>query len=184
MPRRHPIGRLAVTTLLVWTGLWSACLIGVPSPARTDPTEIDSFPCQLQKIDLAAIAQSCYDLVVIDSSVDGNEHGEFPAKQIARLAEGPTGHRIVLACLSLGEAESYRFYRKPEWRPGHPFWLDAENPSWDGNYKVRFWIAEWQRIVLRYVDRLIDAGFHGAYLDLIDAYQEYETRGRATSETI
>ena len=183
MSKRHPIQRSAVTALLVWTGLWGAGLIGVPSPARTDPAEIGSFLYQLQEIDLAAIARTCYDLVVIDYSADGSEHGEFAAEQIAKLAESPTGHKIVLAYLSIGEAESYRFYWKPEWRPGHPFWLDAENPSWDGNYKVRFWVAEWQRIVLRYVDRLIDAGFHGAYLDLIDAYQEYKARGRDTAAT-
>ena len=32
-----------------------------------------------------------------------------------------------------------------------------------------------------YVDRLLDAGFDGAYLDIIDAYEYYADRGRSSS---
>jgi len=91
----------------------------------------------------------------------------------------PSGEKIVLAYMSIGEAEEYRFYRKSGWRPGNPSWLHDENPDWSGNYKVHYGEAAWQDIILQYVDRLLDAGFRGEYLDLVDAYVHYRNRGRA-----
>ena len=40
-----------------------------------------------------------------------------------------------------------------------------------GNYKVRYWDPAWQAIVLEYLDKIIDQGFAGAYLDIIDAFE-------------
>ena len=45
------------------------------------------------------------------------------------------------------------------------------NPDWPGNYKVKYWDPAWQAIVKQYVDRVIEAGFDGVYLDIIDAYE-------------
>ena len=53
-------------------------------------------------------------------------------------------------------------------------WLDEENPDWEGNYKVKFWMPEWQAIVYEYLDRIIDADFNGIYCDIVDAYEYYE----------
>jgi len=176
----HRSSLLAAGTLLVWMGLLTACQIGVPSPIANERI-IDSFLYQLQGIDLAAIGRTCYDLIIIDYSADGGQDGAFTADQIAALSAGPGEPRIVLAYLSIGEAEDYRFYWEAGWRPGDPAWLDAENPNWSGNYKVRYWEPEWHRVVLTYLDRILNAGFDGVYLDLIDAYEYYESRGRAAA---
>jgi cysteinyl-tRNA synthetase len=79
--------------------------------------------------------------------------------------------------MSIGEAEDYRFYWQDGWEVGDPTWLDAVNPNWEGNYKVRYWEAEWQQLIFDYTDRLIAAGFDGAYLDIIDAYQYFIDQG-------
>ncbi len=142
---------------------------------------VDDFLYQLQNLDLAAIGHTAYDLVVMDYSADGTADGEFTAAQIAALKHSPGGDKIVLAYMSIGEAESYRFYWQSGWTPGNPPWLDAENPNWPGNYKVRYWDPGWQSIVFSYADRLLDAGFDGAYLDIIDAYEYYASQGRATA---
>jgi cysteinyl-tRNA synthetase len=61
--------------------------------------------------------------------------------------------------------------------------LDQENPDWTGNYKVHYWDPGWQTIVFSYTDRLLDAGFDGAYLDIIDAYEYYSgTRPSAAQD--
>ena len=61
--------------------------------------------------------------------------------------------------------------------------MDEENPDWGGNYKVHYWDSAWQTIIFSYTDRLLDAGFDGAYLDIIDAYEYYaETRPTAAQE--
>jgi cysteinyl-tRNA synthetase len=142
---------------------------------------VDDFLYQLQDLDLSAIGATAYDLVIMDYSEDGSEAGEFAAAEIAALKHSPGGEKRVLAYMSIGEAEDYRFYWRDHWQPGAPTWLGAENPNWGGNYKVRYWDPAWQMIVLSYTGRLLDAGFDGAYLDLIDAYEYYAERGRASA---
>ena len=144
-------------------------------------SNISSWVYQLQGIDLTAIRNTAFDLVVIDYSSDGTEQGEFTPAQIDAVKHSPEGNKIVLSYMSIGEAEDCRFYWKDSWIPGNPAWLDSENPDWEGNYKVRYWQSEWQSIVLQYTDKLLDAGFDGAYLDIIDAYEYYDERGRASA---
>ncbi|MBI3949164.1 MAG: endo alpha-1,4 polygalactosaminidase [Acidobacteria bacterium] len=142
---------------------------------------INDFLYQLQNLDLEAIGDTAYDLIVMDYSSDGSEAGEFTATQIADLKQSPGGSKVVLAYMSIGEAEDYRFYWQRHWRPGNPPWLDHQNPNWPGNYKVHYWDPAWQAIIFEYTDRLLSAGFDGAYLDIIDAYEYYAERGRASA---
>ena len=87
--------------------------------------------------------------------------------------------------MSIGEAENYRWYWQKSWdanrngKPdaGAPAWLGPSNPDWPGNYKVRYWDAGWQEIVYAYVDKVLNAGYDGVYLDIVDAYQYWEPGG-------
>jgi len=142
---------------------------------------VNDFLYQLQNLDLTASGDTAYDLVIVDYSADGSEEGEFSAAQIAALKHSPGGEKIVLAYMSIGEAEDYRFYWQDWWQPGNPPWLDEENPDWPGNYKVHYWAPGWQAIIFEFTDRLLDAGFDGAYLDIIDAYEYYLDQGRTTA---
>lgn len=154
----------------------------IHSSATSEPLQaVDDFLYQLQNIDLHAIGATAYDLVIIDYSSDGSDARRFTANQIAALKQSAGGEKIVLAYMSIGEAEDYRFYWQASWSPGNPAWLDLENPDWAGNYKVHYWDADWQSIVFAYLDRLLEAGFDGTYLDIIDAYEYYEQQGRNTA---
>jgi cysteinyl-tRNA synthetase len=151
---------------------------------------VTSFLYQLQNIDLDAVGQTSYDLVVMDYSAEGDDETAFTAGQIAALQHSPGGEKIVLAYMSIGEAENYRFYWNRGWDAdgdgdpdaGAPTWLDVENPDWEGNYKVRYWDSGWQAIIYgsphSYLDKIITAGFDGVYLDIIDAYWYYEEQDR------
>ncbi len=146
----------------------------------------------LQDIDLGEIHNSRYDLVIMDYSAEGNEDTEFSDDEIGLISE----MRVILAYMSIGEAEDYRFYWNTSWDAdqdgtpdqGAPSWLDGENPRWDGNYKVRYWMEGWQQLIVGpngYLERVLDAGFHGVYLDLVDAYEHYdENRSTARAEMI
>lgn len=149
--------------------------------STNDLSSVHNFTYQLQDIDLQAMGNTSFDLAIIDYSSDGCENGEFSSNQIQALRHSPGGDKIILAYMSIGEAEEYRFYWQNTWSPGQPSWLGEENPDWEGNYKVRYWEAGWQTIILEYTDRLLDAGFDGAYLDIIDAYEYYADRGRASA---
>ena len=84
-------------------------------------------------------------------------------------------NRVLLAYLSIGEAERYRPYWQPDWNdPARkPPWLDKENRRWAGNYAVQFWRPEWQQLIFgtpeSYLDRIVAQGFDGVYLDRADA---------------
>jgi endo-alpha-1,4-polygalactosaminidase (GH114 family) len=49
---------------------------------------------------------------------------------------------LVIAYMSIGEAEDYRYYWKEEWKNNPPEWLGEET-----------------------IRRIVDAGFDGAYLN-------------------
>ena len=156
-------------------------LMGGTPPNLPNLSAANDFLYQLQNYDLRAIGNSAYDLLVMDYSAGGDDETAFSAAQIAGLKHSPGGDKIVLAYMSIGEAENYRFYWQAGWSPGNPPWLDAENPDWEGNYKVRYWDPAWQAIIFDYTDRLLDASFDGAYLDIIDAYEYYSEQGRTTA---
>ena len=127
-----------------------------------------SWGYQLQNADPATLAASSYDVIVMDYSRDGTDDAAYTREEIQSIKDAG---KTVLAYLSIGEAEDYRFYWKPAFRPGSPSWLGPENPEWEGNYKVRYWQSGWWRIALRpYLERILAAGFDGVYMDIIDAY--------------
>ena len=154
---------------------------GAKTPQQVPLLAVNDFLYQLQDYDLTAIGNAAYDLVIMDYSAEGDDATAFTAGQINALRRSPGGDKILLAYLSIGEAEDYRFYWQEGWVPGNPAWLDAPNPDWAGNYKVHYWQPEWQAIIFSYLDRLLDAGFDGVYLDMLDAYEYYADRGRNTA---
>jgi len=123
-----------------------------------------------------AIAATNYDLVIADLFFEEVQLGPEDIERMKSKANG--GKRLVIAYMSIGEAEDYRYYWVTGWEPGNPSWLDDENPRWKGNYKVKYWEQEWQQIIFgkagSYLDRIIEAGFDGVYLDIIEAFEYYE----------
>jgi cysteinyl-tRNA synthetase len=127
---------------------------------------------QLQNADPKIIAKSRHDLVVIDYEQDG--HGSFSASQI-KLMKAKGAHKLV-SYVSIGEAEDYRDYWKKGWATKPPAWLERENPDWDGNYKVRYWHPDWQKTTIERIREVAKAGYDGAYLDIVDAYEYFAPR--------
>lgn len=163
--------------------LWVASPL--PAMATGPLAGVQSWSYQLQNLDIAAMAATDYDLIVIDYSRDGSARRALSATDVAALKVKPDGsRRIVLSYLSIGEAEDYRFYWQQSWGRQRPSWLLAENPEWEGNYDVRFWASQWQSIIYgspsSYLDQIISAGFDGVYLDRVDAFERNDSQmGRA-----
>jgi cysteinyl-tRNA synthetase len=155
--------------------------LGSAGAAEEAPND---FVYQLQRIDPVALGQTKVDLVIMDYSRDGSDDERFTAEEIGALKASPGGPKTVLSYMSIGEAEDYRWYWQQSWdrnrdgRPdaGTPAWLGRSNPDWPGNYKVRYWDPAWQQIVYDYVDKVLAAGYDGVYLDIVDAYQYWESR--------
>lgn len=129
---------------------------------------------------VAAVADTDYDLVLVDAFFDaGDPLTPADVAALGRKAHG--GRRLVIAYLSIGEAEDYRYYWKAAWDDEPPTWLAAANADWPGNYKVHYWEPDWQGVLFgspeAYLDRILAAGFDGAYLDIIDAFEYFEAGG-------
>lgn len=151
-------------------------LAPVPAVANGAVSSVTSWFYQLQNLDLAEIATSEYDLLVVDYSRDGTVATALSSREVASLKTKPDGsRRIVLAYLSIGEAEDYRSYWNADWHRARPAWLLSENPDWKGNYHTRFWDKEWHSILYgapeSYLDTIMLAGFDGVYLDRVDAFE-------------
>ncbi|HEY1363361.1 MAG TPA: MJ1477/TM1410 family putative glycoside hydrolase [Xanthobacteraceae bacterium] len=151
------------------------------APAASAPAralaQARSWGYQLQKIDPNVLAGAPYDVLVLDYSRDGTEERALTARELRQIKMKPDGgERIVLAYLSIGEAETYRYYWNESWslEGSAPAWLGRENKKWRGNIGVRYWDEEWQKIIFTgadsYLDRIVGAGFDGIYLDKVDQY--------------
>jgi hypothetical protein len=102
-----------------WALLLGAALNGQAAGAERDRLlqAAKSWGYQLQKVEPAEIAASPYDMVVIDYSRDGSDETAFTREDVARMQKKPDGgRRIVLSYLSIGEAETYRYYWRWYWR--------------------------------------------------------------------
>lgn len=126
---------------------------------------------------IAAVTSTNYDLLIMDLYFsDGTAFTSTEINQLKIKANG--GKRLVISYMSIGEAEDYRYYWQPTWNSNKPSWLDAENPDWAGNYKVKYWSTEWQNIIYgndnSYLKKILDSDFDGVYLDIIDAFEYYE----------
>jgi cysteinyl-tRNA synthetase len=126
---------------------------------------------------ISAVTLTNYDLLIMDLFFD--ESTQFTQDEINQLrSKANGGKRLVICYMSIGEAEDYRYYWQPSWEEDSPAWLDGENPDWEGNYKVKYWEKGWQDIIYgnddSYTKKIVNAGFDGVYLDIIEAYEYYE----------
>ena len=114
------------------------------------------------------LSNTDYDVLIIEPSFNGMF---FTKEQIRKLKYKSTGERrLVIAYFSIGEAENYRDYWKPEWNKKLPSWMEAENENWEGNFIIKYWSDEWRNIIKTYQQKLDYIGVDGYYLDTIDSF--------------
>jgi len=125
---------------------------------------------------LDRIADTNFDVVLIDLFFRGNNQPLTRTDLDKIKLKKNGGRRLVISYISIGSAENYRYYWKSGWEKGNPSWLVKSYSGYPNEYWVRFWDHEWQDIIYgndkSYMKRIIDAGFDGAYLDNIEAYQQ------------
>ena len=171
----------SLASLVVTALLCLPCQAGAADRKRADLSWVGSWGYWLQGADIDTLVACPYDLLVIDYSSDGGDDTAYTAEQIGRVQQAG---KAVLAYLSIGEAEDYRFYWQPGWVPGNPSFIGPENPEWQGNYKTRYWMKAWRvQVIEPYLDRILTAGFDGVYLDIIDAYYYWGLQGYPMMKT-
>ena len=194
------IACLSATLLLASLGLIPGCTSPKQtSPHTTTPTAYNPNPLrnirfwayQINNEDqpgtIQAYVDSRYDMLVLDDtrSVKGNEAYDVKT-DVARLKASLNsfgGKKIVIAYMDAGEAEDYRWYWQEGWQIGRPDWIVAKDPGgWKGNYPVKFWKNEWKELMKQYLDKIIEDGYDGVYLDWLEAYSFGPVKAVAKAE--
>ena len=153
----------------------------VPRPARTVAREatassaagLTNAVVQLQNYQddrLDAVARAGFSLAVIDLARDAGS-SYFTADEISRLRRSGTR---VLGYFEIGSIENFRpAYASLRKNDGDLFL--SEWPSWPGEYFVRYWDPQWWNLMIKSrIDRALDAGFDGVFLDTPLAYEELD----------
>lgn len=184
-----PAGRKSRMSPFLAVALAAVIPGGCPVDSGDGSGQALLYVLQPERTSVDALENAAFKWLVLEPSRSGGAAGEFSVDEIESIrAAGPCGDKIVLAYLSIGEAEDERDYWDPAWVAGAegppisgvaPAWLGPSNPDFRSNYKVRYWQPEWQAIVLGTsggskrtpLDRIIDAGFDGVYLDIVDAFE-------------
>ena len=125
-----------------------------------------------------AVSATNYDVIIMDLFHNEIAFDPYEIEQLKTKYNG--GKRLVICYMSIGEAEDYRYYWQTSWETEKPNWLEPENPEWEGNYKVRYWEPAWQSIIYgndnSYLKMILDAGFNGVYLDIVDGFEYFEEK--------
>ncbi|MFC2149826.1 endo alpha-1,4 polygalactosaminidase [Candidatus Auribacterota bacterium] len=118
-----------------------------------------NYSADLRPVDWKAVSE--YQMAIVDPD-------NFP-----RL--GNSGRKmIMIAYVSVGEAEKYRSYWKDIKDKN---WIVAENPDWKDNFYVDVRSKEWRDTILdKVIPEIVRKGFKGIMMDTIDTSDmlEYE----------
>ncbi len=149
----------------------------VAPSVSSEPTAADSrladrvftWAVVLQKVPVRQLVQSLAGLLVVDPD----------AYTRAEVEQMQRGHRLVLAYLSVGEAEAYRrSFSQPEIRS----LIIRENPDWKDNFRVAYWDNRWSAVMASSVSEILSQGFDGLFLDVVDAWEDYPASATARAD--
>jgi len=138
--------------------------------------QADSF-AKTKSSAVAQLKESGRDWIVLDAAFANDTPWE--QVDLDAIRSGKAGRKVV-AYISIGEAEDYRPYWQSHWGSNStrtasaPAWLGIENPDWKRNYQVKYWNADWQKLMLGAIDDAMARGFDGIYLDIVDGFETYE----------
>jgi cysteinyl-tRNA synthetase, unknown class len=118
----------------------------------------------LQGIDPAAVGAAPFDVKIVDL-YDDSPNVVFTSAQVAQMQ---TGGGLVLAYMSIGEASNFRAYFSTLPKSV----LGPQDPNWPGSYQVAYWTDAWKSVCTAYIDKMIAAGFNGAFFDVVDEYEQ------------
>lgn len=152
-----------------------------PVPEPNEPKEITSWRYQLQNYNSSfvnRVAATTDAMWIIDK--ENSSSKSFEVFDVLKMKNG--GVNTLISYISVGEAESYRSYFKDLPRSV----LGTENPNWPGNYNVEYWTEEWHQVIYKsddsYLLQILNAGFDGVYLDVVDAYKRQPDLRRAAAD--
>lgn len=139
----------------------------------TSPGQVRSWVYQLQRYPdgrLDRLAAAPHDLAVIDLARDAGGDW-FRSEEIAAVQRSG---KVVLAYLEIGAIEDFR-PEAPAVRASEQDLVLNRWEDWPEEHFVRYWEEDWWELTVRpRLDRALDAGYDGVYLDTPLAYEELD----------
>ncbi|MCC6437099.1 MAG: endo alpha-1,4 polygalactosaminidase [Acidimicrobiales bacterium] len=140
----------------------------VPYAPRPAWNQVSSWGINNAAFDANGIAQirgSVRDMVII------GRHNSYNGREWTRdEIEAGKLSKWLLAYMTVGEAQKSEWYWNPAYNANPPSWAIGTNPYWSNNVYAELWNGDWQAILHQHIDRVIDQGFDGAFLDVADSY--------------
>jgi len=166
-----------------------------------DLKRADTWAYQIQGLEnaarLRALEESDYDMFVLEPTRTVKGSQSFDTRgMVSRLRNAGGRRRLVIAYVDIGEAERYRTYWQSWWQaptrsgnPGKPNFILAPDPDgWSDCFPVAYWDARWQRIIATgtssVLDKLLDDGFDGIYMDWVEGYDDAHVKARAKQDGV
>jgi cysteinyl-tRNA synthetase len=161
-----------------------------PDDATTKVKKVETFMYQIQGLDVGdaveALAGTHYDMLVVEptATIKGDEDFDMDGMVETLKESGAMSFdkKLVVAYVDIGEAEEYRTYWQDDWvaptsadcssTASPNFILRADPDGWSENYPVAYWDDRWLDIMKGVFTEVANAGFDGAYLDWVEAYDD------------
>jgi len=179
--------------------LLSSCTISLPKlktkrEIRSDKIEnVDTWFYYLGFDNLEKnyklVLDSDYDMVVMEPVFTEKNNLDYDISKFVEALHQSKKDRLVIAYIDIGQAEEWRSYWQADWKLGEPEWIVGADPDgWEGNYPLAYWYKDWQDVFLNpktgYLQKLLDAGFDGIYLDWIEAYSDELVLSKAKDDGV
>ena len=163
--------------------------------------QVKYWAYQIQHLDrnnaVSKLVKTTYDMLVLEPTRTDKDNAEFDSKGMVdklHATKGKSGKsKIVIAYIDIGEAESWRYYWKDDWKKptkrkrGKPDFLIIPDPDgWEDNYPVAFWDKRWKDIIIydkdSMLNQILDDGYDGIYLDWVEAYSNDKVKQACSKE--
>lgn len=163
--------------LLVWISI-SLLLISCFKEEEKGP-----FSQSARKFYLDRLANSGYDLIIMDYSQNGFENLKYTRAEIDLLRI--QSNALIFLEYPLGVARENYSYWNQNWDQNGDGQPDSTAPSWlvrkrnngSNEWIVRFWDNDWKSIstlsVQAHLIKLLEAGFDGCYFTSLDCWTEF-----------
>lgn len=121
-----------------------------------------------------SIVNTNFDIILIDLFFHSKPLSKTDILKLKIKKNG--GKRLVISYVNIGAAEKYRYYfNKDQWEINNPHWLMKPYKGYPDEIFVKYWAKEWHEIIYQkndsYINKIIEAGFDGAYLDNVKSYE-------------
>ena len=121
---------------------------------------------------LNAIRNTNFDVVILDAFFEEELLSSAEVNSLKTKVDG--GKRLVIAYISVGSAEKYRYYWKKNWGLHRPAWLKKKYDGYKDEIWVKYWHKDWKEIMYgnddSYFKKIINSNFDGAFMDNVEAF--------------